>query len=105
MSNLKRTLLITILITMTFLQAAVTSLYQNTVNSFEITDNNLSGLKKGESVSYSIFSMIAVGDSGIKRAAENGGITEVVYVDRSYTAMPYIFVYVFSKEKTIVYGK
>jgi hypothetical protein len=59
------------------------------------------GSKVGTSSSYSVAWLVAWGDAGVKKAAENGGITVVNHMDMGIES--YLFgLYV--RRDTIVYG-
>lgn len=60
------------------------------------------GTKTGVASNYSILWLVAWGDAGVKRAAENGGITTINHMDmgvESYLFGTYI------RRDTIVYGE
>ncbi|GBR73891.1 putative TRL super family protein [Candidatus Termititenax aidoneus] len=61
-------------------------------------------LKKGESYSGSYLGLITYGDASIKAAAENGGIKNIVYVDRKESSFVFLNLLGVAKYKTIVYG-
>ncbi|GBR76401.1 putative TRL super family protein [Candidatus Termititenax persephonae] len=58
--------------------------------------------KTGLASSYSILGLITIGDAGVKAAVENGGITEVVYVDSNTVSLPFAL---FVIQTTQVAGK
>lgn len=59
------------------------------------------GSKVGVSSSYSIAWLVAWGDAGVKKAAENGGITVVNHMDMGIES--YLFG-LYMRRDTIVYG-
>ena len=60
------------------------------------------GPKTGESANYSVLGLVAWGDGGTKKAAENGGIQTLTHADqRIYQVLWGVF----TKRTTIVYGK
>ena len=65
-------------------------------------------LKRGESTTNNILGIVEVGDRGIQKAAKNGGITRIHYVDtqinKVYVPLGFIPIYV-KQTKTIVYGE
>ena len=69
---------------------------------------DLSKLKKGEAKSTNVLYIVELGDSGVKAATQNGGITKVHYVDVKYQKIfiPLLFVPIFVSERTTtVYGE
>ena len=60
------------------------------------------GPKQGKSSSIAVLGLVAVGDAGIKAAAEDGGIIKVNHVDYQFKN---VFFGVFSKYTTVVYGE
>ena len=63
--------------------------------SFIITDS-----KVGKATATSVLGLVATGDSSIKTAAANGGITKIKYVD--YEVENILGIY--GKYTTVVYG-
>ncbi len=65
-------------------------------------------LKKGESSSNNILSIVETGDASIAAAARNGNITKIYYVDHKVDKVyiPFLFIPIYVKEKkTLVYGE
>jgi hypothetical protein len=59
------------------------------------------GSKVGTSSSYSVAWLVAWGDAGVKKAAENGGITVVNHMDMGIESYPFGL---YVRRDTIVYG-
>ena len=59
------------------------------------------GTKEGVASSHSILWLVSWGDSGTKKAAENGGITVVQHMDVGFQSY---FFGAYTKSDTIVYG-
>ena len=59
------------------------------------------GSKVGVSSTYSVLWLVAWGDAGVKKAAENGGITVVNHMDMGIES--YLFG-LYMRRDTIVYG-
>ncbi|MDR1497988.1 MAG: TRL-like family protein [Puniceicoccales bacterium] len=74
-------------------------LFSNSTHPRQVTDNAL-GSKKGEAKITNILGIVE-GDSGIKAAASNGGITKIGAVD--VRIKNYLGVY--SETTTVVYGE
>ena len=66
----------------------------------DVWDTQL-GTKVGVSSNYSVLWLVAWGDAGVKKAAENGGITVVKHMDAGIQS--YVFG-LYSRRDTIVYG-
>jgi len=64
------------------------------------TTDNISYSKVGEATATSVLGLVATGDSSIKTAAANGGITKIKYVD--YEVKNILGIY--GKYTTVVYG-
>ena len=66
------------------------------------------GLKYGEASTSNILGLVEIGDRGIEKAAKNGGIKKIYYVDskvdKVYLPLGFIPIY-FKQTKTIVYGE
>lgn len=65
-------------------------------------------LKQGEAVTHNILGLVEIGDRSIDRAAKNGGIKNIHYIDTqiSKVYIPIIFIPIYVKQiKTIVYGE
>jgi len=60
----------------------------------------LSTRREGRAESMSILGLVALGETGIARAAENGGIAVVQHVDASY----FNVLFVYQRYETIVWG-
>jgi len=74
-------------------------------------DNNMppiEGLKYGEASTSNILGIIETGDRGVQKAAQNGGITRIHYVDtkvsKVYIPLGFIPIYV-KQTTTMVYGE
>ena len=65
-----------------------------------VTDGDVSYTKVGVATSESYVAMIATGDSSIKTAVENGGITKIKYIDWDVKNI----LGVYGKYTTTVYG-
>jgi TRL-like protein family len=59
------------------------------------------GQKVGVSSTYSLLWLVAWGDGGSKKAAENGGISVIQHMDRGVESY---FFGLYSRQDTIVYG-
>jgi len=69
---------------------------------------NIYKLKKGESTSRNILMLFEIGDAGIEKAARNGGVTKIHYVDTRVNRVfiPLGFIPIFVREtKTLVFGE
>ncbi len=69
---------------------------------------NLKNLKRGESKVRNFLNFVEIGNSSIHKAAKNGNITKIYYVDRKIDKVyvPLFFIPFYLKEKkTIVYGE
>jgi len=69
---------------------------------------DLSKLKRGEASKINILKLVEMGDSGIEKAAKNGNITKIHYVDskKSKVYIPYFFFPIYAKATTTyVYGE
>jgi hypothetical protein len=64
-------------------------------------DKDVEPVKKGTSSCAGVIGLIAVGDAGIEAAMEDGDITQVHHVDHTVQN----FLFIFNRDKTIVYGK
>ncbi|MDR1324103.1 MAG: TRL-like family protein [Candidatus Margulisbacteria bacterium] len=75
----------------------------NTTLPLDVEKKVASGeLKKGESYAGVYLWLISYGDASIKAAAENGGITNILYVDQREAAFSFFgTVY---KRTTVIYG-
>ena len=65
-------------------------------------------LKRGEAVTTNIFGLVEVGDRGIQKAAKNGGIKKIHYVDSKIDKVyiPLVFIPIYMKQvRTTVYGE
>jgi hypothetical protein len=60
------------------------------------------GEKKGESTCISILGLVAVGDAGLKAAAENGGLTTIRHLDYKFKNVFFGF---FTRYTTVAYGE
>ena len=101
----KCTMVIFAFVTLALLSGCATpvptgALYTQTKSPVAATAN-VKGKKEGKAVSHSYFSLVAVGDSSIKAAAKNGGITKISYVDYSATNVLGLF----GTYTTTVYGQ
>lgn len=63
--------------------------------------SNPVGNKCGEATSTRVFGIGGSGNTGINKAAKNGGITKISHVDRTYSS----FLWIIQKNKTRVYGE
>ncbi len=71
------------------------------VTATGVRTEDLSKLKKGEADTINVLWIVEVGDAGVDKAAKNGNIKEISYIDvREQT----IFIF-FKKITTTVYGK
>lgn len=59
-------------------------LYGNVSAPLFVTDNSGLVMKKGSATSKSILGLVTTGDSSIRAAARDGGITKIHYVDHSF---------------------
>ena len=59
-------------------------LYGNVSAPLFVTDNSGLVMKKGSASSTSILGLVTTGDSSIRAAARDGGITKIHYVDHSF---------------------
>lgn len=76
--------------------ASVTTPFDTDLQNTELGD------KSGEASIYSVLGLIAWGDSGMKAAAQAGGITTLMHADQHVLS---ILGFLFVKQTTIVYGK
>jgi hypothetical protein len=60
------------------------------------------GPKRGEASTIAVLGLVAVGDAGVKAAAQQGGITRVNHLD--YHFQSYVFG-AFAKYTTVAYGE
>ena len=60
---------------------------------------NVKNMRTGESSYISILGIFTIGDGGVSRAAKNGNINKVSFVDHKTKSF-----IVFRKNKTVVYG-
>jgi hypothetical protein len=60
------------------------------------------GPKRGEASSFAVLGLVAVGDAGVKKATENGGIQRVNHLD--YHFRSFLFG-AFAKYTTVAYGE
>ena len=81
------------------------------VDTAKDSNNELSDikyLKRGEATTYNILGLVETGDRGIQKAAKNGEITKIHYIDTSIDKVyiPFGFIPIYVKQlKTIVYGE
>jgi hypothetical protein len=66
-------------------------------------NNNVSDGKTGQSCVTNILSVAVIGDSSIEAAKKDGGIKDVAFVDRTFTAVNFWFP-IYQKGCTIVKG-
>ena len=70
-----------------------------------VDESELAKLKKGTSSAKNIFNIAEFGDASITKAAKNGNITKIYYVDTKIDKV-WIPCFLFVKEiRTIVYGE
>ncbi|GBR73892.1 putative TRL super family protein [Candidatus Termititenax aidoneus] len=77
-------------------------LFSNVTTPLIATGSTAVPDKTGVASSYTILGLITVGDAGVKAAAENGEIKEVVYVDSNLVSLPF---FVLTIQTTQVAGK
>ena len=77
-------------------------LYSNVRTPFDTDlDKTTLGSKQGEASMYSVLWLVAWGDAGTAKAAENGGLTTVNHMDMEIFS---ILFGLYTRQKTIVYG-
>lgn len=62
---------------------------------------DINNLKQGKSSAWNILVLVEMGDSGINKAAKDGNIKKIYYVDYNLTSY-FIF---FARKTTTVYGE
>lgn len=65
-------------------------------------------LKRGEATKANILGLVEMGDAGIEKAAKNGNITKIYYVDskKSKLYIPILFIPIYARATTTyVYGE
>jgi hypothetical protein len=98
----KALLITTIALALLVSQSFAGLLFSNVTAPVIATGSTAVPDKTGTASSYSILGLITIGDAGVKAAAENGGITEVVYVDSNVVSLPFFVVTI---QTTQVAGK
>ncbi|MBI9020163.1 MAG: TRL-like family protein [Verrucomicrobia bacterium] len=74
-------LALTVLITGCATQIPVGFVLIDNTLPMQVGDNSVKSTKVGTAMSQSYLGMIAIGDSSIQTAAQNGGITKISHVD------------------------
>lgn len=78
------------------------------VNENNVSIENLKKLKCGKSESLNVLGLFDTGDAGINKAAKNGDISKIYYVDNHIEKIniPAWFINIyFKKNVTLVYGE
>ena len=76
-------------------------LYTDTTAPVSATSSDASNLKRGTASATSILGIVATGDAGIQKAAEEAGITEIHHVDYQTSSILGLY----AKYTVVVYGE
>lgn len=102
---LKKIIIISLLISGILSAETLPFMYVSETTPFAATEKNISGeLKKGESFSGSYFWLFSLGDASIREAAKNGGIKNIVSIDKKQSSFAFLGLLGVYKYTTIVYG-
>jgi hypothetical protein len=86
---MRKAFISTLVLTLLTSQLCAGLLFSNVTTPVIATGSTAVPDKVGTASSCSILGLITIGDAGVKAAAENGGITEVVYVDSNTISLPF----------------
>ncbi|MDR1324104.1 MAG: TRL-like family protein [Candidatus Margulisbacteria bacterium] len=98
----KSFLIMALALTLLVSQSFAGLLFSNVTTPLIATGSTAVPDKTGIASSYTILGLLTIGDAGVKAAAENGEIKEVVYVDSNLVSLPF---FVLTIQTTQVSGK